>query len=378
MASVPLASPDPTPRPQTGGHPSRLQFDDRLFDLLPNAVAILGQDGTVRRINAAFVRELGYRPAYLVGRSWLDIVQVEDRPVLQLALFAPGALDDHRNEPLYGIEHRVMDQGGIVHQVSCAAAADPESRSWLVTLHDVTRRREVTVRMRQALAALAGANERLQQFAAAASHDIQEPLRAITNYLALLRDRHGATLDPEAQLYLYSALDSTDQLRAFIDDLLQYARLETADHPRRPVDLALVLEGVAHNLQAAIVERGAQVTWAPLPTVVGNSAQLLQLFQNLVGNAIKYCDVAPLIHIGCENGADMAHISVCDNGIGIPVEHQKSVFEIFRRLHPRNEYSGTGIGLAICERIVQRHGGQIWIESAPDAGTIFHLTLPLR
>ncbi|MCU4926341.1 PAS domain S-box protein [Halobacteria archaeon AArc-dxtr1] len=218
--------------------------------------------------------------------------------------------------------------------------------------------------------------KRLEQFAYAASHDLQEPLRMISSYLQLIETRYAETLDDEGREFLEFAVDGAERMRAMVDGLLQYSRIETQGSPLEPIDLNAVLDDVRSDLEVKIAESGAEVTADSLPTVAGDASQLRQVFQNLLENAIEYSTDEPRIHISAERDDERWMLSVSDDGIGIAPDDVERIFEVFERLHTREEYSGTGIGLALCQRIVERHGGEIWIDSEPGEGTTVSFTLP--
>ncbi|MFC4542107.1 MEDS domain-containing protein [Halosolutus amylolyticus] len=220
-------------------------------------------------------------------------------------------------------------------------------------------------------------NERLEGFAYAASHDLQEPLRMVTSYLQLLENRYGDTFDDEGEEFLEFAVDGADRMRKMIDALLEYSRVDTNGDPFEPVELDLTLGNVLNDLQIQIEETDATITTEQLPRVAGDASQLRQVLQNLITNAITYSgDDPPQIHVDAERQGDDWVVSVHDSGIGIDPDDQDRVFDVFDRLHSREEYEGTGIGLALCERIVERHGGEIWVESEPGEGSTFSMTLP--
>ncbi|WIV67401.1 PAS domain S-box protein [Natrialbaceae archaeon AArc-T1-2] len=217
---------------------------------------------------------------------------------------------------------------------------------------------------------------RLEQFAYAASHDLQEPLRMISSYLQLLERRYGDDLDEDGREFLAFAVDGAERMREMIDGLLAYSRVETQGEPLEPIDLNTVLEDVLSDLEVRIAESDAEITVESLPRVDGDASQLRQLFQNLLDNAIEYSDDAPRIHVSADRDGAEWVVSVRDEGIGIDPEQQDRIFDVFQRLHGRSEHTGTGIGLALCERIVERHGGEIRVESEPGEGSTFSVTLP--
>ncbi|MEM7010194.1 MAG: ATP-binding protein [Verrucomicrobiota bacterium] len=229
--------------------------------------------------------------------------------------------------------------------------------------------------------ALERSNLELQQFAYIASHDLQTPLRSISGFIQLLQKRYDGQLDEQANDWINRAVNATASLQNLINDLLVYSRVDTRARPFEAVDLDEVLNDVKGLLEPSINDAGGDLTIGPMPKVLGDRAQLVQLFQNLVGNAIKYHrdDLPPQVIVTAAGDGEEWVFSITDNGIGIREEHQERVFEIFRRLHGPNEYPGTGIGLAVCRRLAHRHGGRVWIEkSEPGTGSVFCIGLPDR
>ncbi len=226
---------------------------------------------------------------------------------------------------------------------------------------------------------LARSNAELEQFAYVASHDLQEPLRMIANYTQLLAESYQGKLDPQADKYIAYAVDGAVRMQALIRDLLKFSRAGTAEIERQPTQCYQAVEHALNNLQVAVKESGAVVNCHGLPTVMADAAQLTQVFQNLIANAIKFrAAERPLIRIYAEKKDGDWMITVSDNGIGVPADHWQDIFVIFRRLHTREEYAGNGIGLSICRKIIERHGGRIWIEAQPTPGSCFKFTLPAK
>jgi len=226
---------------------------------------------------------------------------------------------------------------------------------------------------------LAWSNNELEQFAYLASHDLYEPLRTVSSYLRLLEKRYKGKLDEDADDFIRFAMDGTTHMRSLINDLLAYSRVGTRGNPFESVDCSDTLKRVLENLKVCVEETGATVTYESLPEVTADAIQLAQLFQNLISNSLKFHgDVPPEIHIGAEQKNGEWLFWERDNGIGIEHEHSDRIFLIFQRLHTRSEYPGTGIGLAICKKIVERHAGRIWVESEPGNGSTFYFTIPVK
>jgi light-regulated signal transduction histidine kinase (bacteriophytochrome) len=260
-------------------------------------------------------------------------------------------------------------------------------KTYLGTLgvaRDITERKRAEQKLKQTMAELTRSNQELEQFAYVASHDLQEPLRMVASYVQLLARRYQGKLDPDADEFIAYAVDGATRMQALINDLLAYSRVGTRGKPFEPTDCETVLDQALANLQVAIEESGAAVTHDPLPTVIADATQLTQLFQNLIGNAVKFRgEQPPRIHISAHRQSAIENresnewtFSVQDNGIGIDPEYHDRIFMIFQRLHTREEYPGTGIGLAVCKKIVERHNGRIWVESQPGKGSTFYFTIP--
>ncbi|HUF63217.1 MAG TPA: ATP-binding protein [Verrucomicrobiales bacterium] len=242
---------------------------------------------------------------------------------------------------------------------------------------DVTAERRAQEELQARTIELERSNRDLEQFAYIASHDLKEPLRMVISYVQLLDRRYAAQLDNDARDFIRFAVDGARRMQQLINDLLVYSRAGTRHAEDRTIELEDILRDALSNLEVALEESGAGVHHDPLPKVKGDPTQLVQLFQNLIGNAVKFRrDRRPEIHLSAEK-ADRRHwmISIRDNGIGIEERHRDRIFQIFQRLHGREEYPGTGIGLAVCRKIVERHGGRIWVESEPDRGSTFRFTL---
>lgn len=259
--------------------------------------------------------------------------------------------------PIRGINHDIIGLSGI--------------------MRDITERKEAEMKLSQTMKELVRSNTELEQFAYVASHDLQEPLRMIVSYLQLIEKRYKSKLDADADEFIGYAVDGASRMQVLIRDLMAFSRVGTRGKPFEKTGCEAVLSKALANLEIAIEESGAVITHDPLPAVNADSGQLIQLFQNLIGNAIKFRnDKQPIIHIGAKPNEDHWLFSVRDNGIGMEMEYAERIFGIFQRLHGKREYPGSGIGLAICKKIVERHGGRIWVESEPEKGSTFYFTIP--
>jgi signal transduction histidine kinase len=241
-------------------------------------------------------------------------------------------------------------------------------------LRDLRRKSERDLASK--IAELARSNEELEQFAYVASHDLQEPLRMIASYTQLLSERYRGKLDEQADKYIAYSVDGAVRMQALIHDLLKFSRVGKAEIELSVTDCSTVVEQAVKNLRAAIEQSGAVVNWNDLPAIMADRSQLTQVFQNLIANAVKFqASDKPVIQIDAQRRDHEWILTVSDNGIGIPEENWKDVFVIFRRLHGRSEYPGNGIGLSICKKIIERHGGRIWIEAQPKPGCCFRFSL---
>ena len=347
-------------------------------------------DETLRflEVNDAAVRLYGYSQEEFRMLTLADI-----RPDEDVDLLMNDIREVRRNPQSYQEgqwRHRRKNGDVIDVEVTAHPVELDGRRARMVAVVDITERRhherqlerlyDDMKRLNSDLARramdLAASNAELERFAYIASHDLQEPLRMVSSFLQLLQKKYGGQLDERADQYIHYAVDGSERMRALIMDLLEYSRVGTGKEAFDWVDTAQVMKEVGEVFREQIVATRAQVEIGPLPRIWGDKVQLTQLLQNLLSNALKYAEEEPLaVAIRAVEKPDSWEFSIADNGIGIDPQFFDKIFIIFQRLHNRNEYSGTGIGLAICKKIVERHGGKIWVESGEKKGSTFYFTI---
>ncbi len=343
-----------------------LDFVQGLMDGLPDAVLLLDRDGRICRRNRRAESLAGAGAA-----SWTDVLDEASRARVPAVLSEAAA----RSGAAAVLESELAASAGTWYQWDVVGLSDG---SLLSSGRDVTHRKWAEKKLAEQARELARSNQDLHQFAYVASHDLKEPLGMISTYLKLLVKRTGGSLDPEAEKFIQCGIESAERTRRMIDDLLRYAGVDSRFKPQPSVDSGEALGFALENLGPRIEAAGAVVTRDPLPRLPGDGLQLTQLFQNLVGNAVKYRrkDEPPRIHVEARRDAGLWVFSVGDNGTGIDPRHFQRIFEIFQRAEAAADSEGTGIGLALCKKIVERHGGKIWVESRPGEGSMFRFALP--
>jgi len=351
-------------------------FSDSVINSLPGIFYLFDEKGHFIRWNQNFEKVTEYPTEVIPEINPLDLFSGEDKnrvaEKIQNVFIAGEDL----------VEADLVSRSGkrTPYFLTGRNVSIGEIKLLIGTGLDITERRLAEARLKRVHEELQRSNRELEQFAYVASHDLQEPLRMVSSYTQLLARRYEDKLDQDARDFIHYAVDGATRMQQLIQDLLTFSRVATRGQPSTRIHAQNVLENAISNLQTVITETGAQITHDALPEVYADRTQLVQVFQNLIGNAIKFrkSGESPRVHISSEKiGAEWV-FSVQDNGIGINPKYFDRIFVIFQRLHTRETYPGTGIGLALCKRIVERHGGRIWVESQPDMGTVFKFTFPIQ
>jgi PAS domain S-box-containing protein len=349
-----------------------------LLEAAPDPMVLVNPSGEIVLVNLQAEAVFGYPRDELVGLSPRKLIAEDslERLIAYTRRTADGA---YAQQSRTAIELDGRDKNGTTFpiEVMLSPLETREGILLAVAIRDITTRKKAEGRLLQTLTELNRSNEELGQFAYIASHDLQEPLRMVASYTQLLSKRYKGKLDADADEFIAFAVDGANRMQRLIQDLLSYSRVGTKGKPLVDTSSEGALEQAIVNLGGAIEESGALVTHDVLPPVLADEGQLVQLFQNLLGNAIKYHRPGvPRVHISSAKNADTKWMfSVQDNGLGIETKYFERIFGMFQRLHKREEFDGTGIGLAICKKIVERHGGSISVESQPGQGSTFRFAL---
>jgi len=359
-----------------------------LADAMPQIVWAARPDGTFDYYNRRWYDFTGRGEGTSGDASWADLVHPEDQEESLKRWHSAIKSGD-----AYEIEYRLKRKDGEYRWYLTRALpvrnAEQKITRWFGTCTDIDEHKRVEESLRSSTVLLAQSNRELEDFAAIASHDLQEPLRKVQAFAGCLRDEQSAVLSPAGRGYLDRIQNAANRMTILVADLLEFSRISSKGKPFIPVDLNEVVAGVISDLEVRLAQTGGHVEVLELPTVASDSIQMRQLFQNLIGNSLKFHGkgTKPVVRVSAEivddaiaNGRalpDMCRISVADNGIGFDEKYLDRVFKIFQRLHGRGDYEGTGIGLAVCRRIVERHRGTITARSKPGQGATFIVTLPL-
>jgi len=341
-----------------------------VLDSVPGGIVMVDRQGTITLVNRETERLFGYPRGEIVGKSIELLVPGRFRTGhsgFRDSFFAhPQTRAMGAGRDLFGVR---KDGTEVPVEIGLNPIETHEGLFVLASVVDITERKRAELELRRS-------NEELERFAYVASHDLQEPLRMVGSYVQLLGKRYRGRLDPDADVLIGYALDGALRMQQLIEDLLAYSRVGTRGSALVSTDTNAVLTRVLANLRLAIEESAATITSDPLPAVQADPGQLEHLLLNLITNALKFRgSEAPRIRVGAVRDGDHWRFTVRDNGIGIEPQYFERIFVIFQRLHRREEYPGTGIGLAIAKKIVERHGGRIWVESTPGEGTAVYFTL---
>ncbi len=351
-------------------------YVDNILKSMAETLMVIDTDGTIQRVNQAAISLLGYERHELIGRSAGDLFE---EGVDVLSLLKQSEL----NDVIRRVDTSVVTKDGRHVAVSLSGSVmrdeDGEIQGMVCVAQDITERKRTQEILERQTRELARSNSELEQFAWVASHDLQEPLRMVASYTQLLSKRYKGKLDADADEFIAFAVDGATRMRRLINALLELSRVGTRGKDFEATDCDAIYNRTLVNLQGLVEESGAVVTHDRLPTVMGDVTQLGQLFQNLIANAIKFRgDEQLTVHVGAEQRNGHWEFCVRDNGIGIDPEYAERIFVVFQRLHGKGDRPGTGIGLSICKKIVELHGGRIWVKSQPDEGAAFYFTLPLN
>jgi PAS domain S-box-containing protein len=370
---------DITTRKDAERHLAQMEARYRgLLEAAPDGMVVVDQSGAIVLLNVQAEKHFGYRSDELLGQKVTNIIPegFAERLIADGTRTTAEALAQQIGT---GIELYGRRKDGSEFPIEIMLSPLESTEGILVTaaIRDITVRREAEANLAQKVEELNRSNEELEQFAYIASHDLQEPLRMVASYTQLLSKRYKGRLDSDADEFIAFAVDGASRMQRLIQDLLAYSRVGKKGGELLDVSSEESLLLAINNLRSAIEDSGALVTHDPLPRVMADEVQLTQLLQNLVGNAIKYQRPGvPLIHVSAvRNDKGMWLFSIRDNGLGIDSQFFEKIFGMFQRLHKREEFAGTGMGLAICKKIVERHGGEISVESQPGVGSTFHFTL---
>ena len=351
----------------------------RTFELAGSGVAHIGLDRRFLRVNRRLCEILGYSEPELLALTGRQISHPDDLDMIdqQRPRLHAGEIDAIR------LEKRYLRKDGTPVWVALTMTVERDSGGGalyeIAIYDDIDSRKQAEAALRGTHDELARSNAELEQFAYVASHDLQEPLRMVASYTQLLGKRYGDRLEGDAKEFMAYIVDGAGRMKQLIEDLLTYSRVGTRGREFKRVKLETVVERAKTNLRAALEESGGELTHEALPEVEGDEMQLVQLMQNLAGNALKFHgEAAPRVHVSSQEREQEWEISVRDNGIGIEPQYFERIFMVFQRLHDKGTYPGTGIGLAICKKVVDRHRGRLWVDSAPGKGSRFNFTLPKK
>jgi len=354
----------------------QMQLFSSVVEQTADMVLVTDQDGVIEYVNPSFEKMTGYSKKEVIGLTPKILKSGQNNPqiykilwntILSGQTFNAVLINKKKNGELFYTEKTISPLFDDSNQVQHFVSTD----------RDVTEQKKAEESLEKKAIALERANAELEQFTNIASHDLREPLRTITTYLQLIERKNAKTLDQESLGYMNFTIDAAKRMRDLIDDLLSYSKIGREKLVLQKTNCNDILNNIKANLQTTITEKGAEITSEELPVINADPSFLSQLLQNLIANALKYSNGRkPNIQIKAEPSDGNWLFSVRDNGIGIAPEFYERIFKMFKRLHSTSEYTGTGIGLAICKKIVEEHGGRIWLESTVGEGSTFYFTMP--
>jgi PAS domain S-box-containing protein len=343
---------------------------EQFFNLSPDLLCTINPSFRIQDLNPAWELTLGYSGDELKGRLLSNLIHPDDWSTTQGALRRIGEEGSGR------FENRCLNKRGHYRWLAWVVVSSSQDRLLYAAARDITERQLAEERMRQQTDELERSNRELQEFAYVASHDLQEPLQMVSNHVQLLSRRYRGRLDQDADEFIDFALEGTSRLKGLISDLLTYSRAGARGKEFAPMEMEGIFSRVMETYQAIVEDCKGSITHDDLPVVLGDDEQMVQVLQNLIDNSIKFrSKEPPNIHVGARELSERWLFFVRDNGIGIDPQYTERVFVIFQRLHSRDVYPGNGIGLAICRKIIERHGGHIWVDSEPGKGATFYFTL---
>ncbi len=355
------------------------EAEETLFNAAPDGLVVIELNGSIVAVNLQMESLFGYAHEELLGTQ-VERLLPEGLRESHVHHRADGVKDLNARSKRVGLSLYGVRKDGSTFPVDINLSSVRVGDETLViaAIRDVTGRKRAELLLEANRLELERSNLDLASFAYVASHDLQEPLRMVSSYVQLLAERYRGTLDPDADDFIHFAVDGVQRMQTLIQNLLEYSQVGTAELALVPVDTAELLAAVLVSLAPVIDDAHADITPGDLPTVTADPSQLGQVFQNLISNALKFTtpDEVPRIYLSAARWPDNWRFSVRDNGIGIDPVYAERIFAPFKRLHGIGDYPGTGLGLSVCKRAVERRGGRIWVEAAPDRGTIFHFTIP--
>lgn len=368
-----------------------LQWQQAILNNADYTIISTDTQGIIQTFNKTAERLLGYTADEVVGKVTPAIIHDLNEVVARAEVLSkelattiePGFevfVVKARSQPFDANEWTYVHKNGsrftVRLSISALRGVDGAISGYLGVGDDITLRKQAEQQLAHKTGELERSNAELEQFAYLASHDLQEPLRMVSSFTQLLAQPYQGKLDKNADEFIRYAVDGAVRMQCLIQDLLLYSRLSRVNHPHQTIDLNTVLQAALLNLHGSVQAANASISYDQLPTITGDNAQLLQLFQHLIANAVKFQgEHPPRVHIASSQQDANWRIAVSDNGIGIEPQYFDKIFLIFQRLHSREQYPGTGMGLALCKKIIDNHGGRIWLESTPGKGSTFYFSL---